>query len=139
VIALAPPPAAGTAEDLLSFVSPLPGLGDARSFTLSVLDDAGVLYAMRSTTEPAVRLFLVRPEAFFADYRPELPDDLLGELGAARPQDVAVLVVVTPGGDGEAPTANLPAPVVAHLGTGRAAQVVLDGTPWPLRAPLATS
>ena len=48
-----------------------------------------------------------------------------------------MLAVVHPGAE-EPTTANLLAPILVNPVTGAAAQVVLDGDEWPLRAPLGT-
>jgi len=110
-----------TAPDTIRTVAALPGLPGHLEYTLDGLDDEGILYALRSLADPAVRLFVVRPEARAAL---ELGDDL----------DPLLLVVVHPGAQDGPTTANLLAPVMVNPATGAAAQVVLDG--WPLRAPL---
>ncbi|MDT0165157.1 flagellar assembly protein FliW [Actinotalea sp. AC32] len=122
----------------LSFVAPPPGMLDLRRFTLSALDDAGFLFALRSAEQSAVRLFVMPPRPYFPAYAPEVDPSVLGSLEADA-DDAVLLVVVHPGGDGEHPTANLLAPVVVNARTGAAAQVVLDGDAWPLRAPLAAT
>jgi flagellar assembly factor FliW len=115
-------------------VAPLPGLPEHLDYSLEGLDDAGVLYAMRSLADPAVRLFVVRPEAFFEGYAPEVQGDIREALALAEGDEPLLLVVVHPGDGTEPSTANLLAPVMVNPATGAAAQVVLDG--WPLRAPL---
>lgn len=128
----------GESGDRLRFVAPLPGLGDLREFTLTALDSTGLLFALRAVDDPDVRLFLVPPQPFFADYAPALDADTLADLGVDDDEAV-VLAVVTPARGGEGPTANLLAPVVVNPRTGAAKQVLLDGSAWPLRAPLAVA
>lgn len=118
----------------LDFLTPPPGMVGLRRFTLGPLDDAGLLFSLRSDDDPGVRLFVIPPRPYFPDYAPYLGKDLVEELG----DDVVLLVVVHPGADGAAHTANLLAPVVVAP-DGRAAQVVLEGDDWPLRAPLTAS
>lgn len=115
-------------------VTPLPGLPDHRDFTLDGLDDSGLLYALRSLADPDVRLFVVRPEAFFEGYSPGADADTREALALHDDDEPLLFVVVHPGGEGSPTTANLLAPVMVNPSTGAAAQVVLDG--WPLRAPL---
>lgn len=122
----------------LRFLAPPPGMLDLRRFTLSPLDDAGFLFALRSADEAAVRLFVMPPRPYFPAYVPQVDPSVLGELEADA-DDAVLLVVVHPGQDGTPPTANLLAPVVVNARTGAAAQVVLDGDDWPLRAPLAAT
>ena len=124
-----------TAPTLVRPVAPLPGLPGHLDYSLEGLDDSGVLFAMRSLSDPAVRLFVVRPEAFFEGYAPDVQADTREALALADGEDPLLLVVVHPGDDASPSTANLLAPVMVNAATGAAAQVVLDG--WPLRAPLA--
>jgi flagellar assembly factor FliW len=120
----------------LHLVDPLPGLPGHAEFSLTPLDDIGVLYALRSLPEDerSIRLFVVTPGAFFPDYAPTVRSDVRDSIGVGD-GSVATLVVVSPGDDGTAPTANLLAPLVLDPATGQAVQTVLDGD-LPLRAPL---
>jgi len=119
--------------------APMPGLAGYEDFTLTPLDDAGVLYALRS--EPAggrpVRLFVVDPDRFFPDYHPAIDRDVLAAIGAEADRAVR-LVVVRPAGTDEPPTANLLAPLVLDPASGEAVQTVLTED-WPLRAPLVAA
>ncbi|MFT0847517.1 flagellar assembly protein FliW [Actinomycetaceae bacterium L2_0104] len=137
----------------LSFVEPLLGLGSHTDFVLNLVegtDDLFTLSVAGSGEGSRPRLFLLDPGAYFLDYDPVIAPDTVAELagpgeGRAEPDptdaadadDMAVLVVVHPADATSAPTANLLAPIVVHRATRRARQVVLDGTNWPLRAPLA--
>jgi flagellar assembly factor FliW len=127
----------------LEFAAPPPGMLDLRRFTLTPLDDAGFLFALRADDDAAVRLFVVPPSPYFPDYRPRLDPETLRTLdlgdGEHDGVDPVLLVVVHPGQDGQPPTANLLAPVVVNPLTGAALQVVLDSDDWPLRAPLGTT
>lgn len=122
----------------LDFVAPPPGLVDLHRFALSALDDTGYLFALRSTDAPDVRLFVIPPRAYFPGYTPRLDPEVLTALELDGTPAV-LLVVVHPGQDGQPPYANLLAPVVVNPRTGRAAQVVLDGAEYPLRAPLTAT
>ena len=115
-------------------VAPLPGLPGHLEYSLDGLDEGGILYALRSLADPAVRLFVVRPESFFEGYTPHVDADTRDALALGEGVEPLLLVVVHPGGEDAPTTANLLAPVMVNPATGAAAQVVLDG--WPLRAPL---
>lgn len=131
-----------SADERVSFVAPLLGLGGALDFTLRALDDLGTVFALRSVDEGAsTRLFLVHAAAHVRGYEPPVTVGLalLGVDGVpASDDDIATLVVLNPEGDGGAATVNLLAPVLVNTRTHRAVQIVLDGD-WPLRAPLAPS
>lgn len=117
-------------------VTPLPGLPDHLEYSLDRLDDDGTLFALRSASDPAVRLFVVRPEVFFAEYTPTVDGATRTAVGLGADDQVLLLVVVNPGDDTRPTTANLLAPVVINSATGAATQVVLNDAEWPLRAPL---
>ncbi|WP_449386352.1 flagellar assembly protein FliW [Cellulomonas soli] len=127
---------------VLTLVDPLPGLPAHDVLELDALDDAGALFALRSTDDAAapLRLFVVAPDAFFTGYTPDVAATaarLRAAGGEGTDAGHTVLVVVHPAGPSHAePTANLLAPLVVDLASGRAAQVVLEGD-WPLRAPLS--
>ncbi|WP_432493331.1 flagellar assembly protein FliW [Kineococcus gypseus] len=123
----------------VEFIAPLPGLPEHTRFTLVALDANGVLFSLRSSTDPALRLVLVAPERFFPDYSPVLDAASAQALELVSAEDAALLVVVNPGAGLAEATANLVAPVVLNHRTGRAAQVVLTGTDLPLRAPLVAA
>lgn len=124
---------------VLRLVAELPGLPGHEEFSLEPLDDEGVLFALRSTPEAArpVRLFVVAPHVFFADYSPVLDEDVLRTLDAdGEPVEPVLLAVVHPADDDRSRhSVNLLAPVVVDPRHGRARQVVLDAD-LPLRAPL---
>ncbi|MCL3860844.1 flagellar assembly protein FliW [Actinotalea sp. K2] len=120
---------------VLDFVEPPLGMMGLRSFTLTALDEAGLLFALRSTEQPDVRLFVIAPQPYFPQYSPDIDPTALAALDLTADEAV-LLVVVRPAQDDAPPTANLLAPVVLHPGTGRALQVVLESDEWPLRAPL---
>lgn len=94
------------------------------------------LYELRSLEQPDVRFMVAVPGAYFADYEIELDDHECGDLGLSEPGDALVLVMLTVGADAAATTANLLAPVVINARTRTAAQVILTGSDWPVRAPL---
>ncbi|QTE29848.1 flagellar assembly protein FliW [Pengzhenrongella sicca] len=117
-------------------VTALPGLPGHLEYSLDGLDDDGTLFALRSASDPTVRLFVVRPEVFFADYLPRVGASTREALGLGDDDEALLLVVVHPGDDDRPATANLLAPVVINPATGAASQVVLSDGDWPLRARL---
>ena len=118
---------------------------DAVSDTAAADDEAGQipaeaeespLYELRSLDQPDVRFMVVVPGAYFSDYEIELDDQECGDLGLTDSADALVLVMLTVGRDAANTTANLLAPVVINARTRAAAQVILTGSDWPVRAPL---
>jgi flagellar assembly factor FliW len=117
----------------LHFAEPLPGFPAEDEYTLSRIDEQGVLYSLRAVHEPGLRFVLTAPEAFFADYRPDVAGALAPILGD---DDVSLLVVLTLGTGLADATANLRAPIAVSESTGRAVQVVLEDEDLPMREPL---
>ncbi len=147
----------------LSFVRPLPGFGHLTHFALVRLDHAedapdagdgpagvgddpgalsdgdpaGLLFELRSLQAPDVRFLVAAAAAFFPDYEIELDEEAVGDLALRDAADALVLVVLTVGDDAASTTANLLAPVVVNARNRSAAQIILSGTDWPVRATVA--
>ena len=117
--------------DRLAFVAPPFGLDPLVDFAVDEIGPG--LFALRGAGD--VRLFALDAAQHLPDYSPELTDAQAASLDLTEPTDALLLVVATPGETGT--TVNLLAPIVAHTGTGRAAQVILEGQDHPLRAELA--
>lgn len=118
----------------LTFAAPLPGLDPLVEFDLAEVEDSVGLYTLRDTAGADVRLFLLDPVHFVPEYRPALTAEQLAALDAASDAELDVYVVATIQ-DG-APVVNLLAPIVVEPRAARAAQVILEGDEWPLRAGL---
>ena len=131
-----------TASLPIHMVEPLPGIGAYTDYHLAAVEGSDALYTLRAVAtseaapQGAPRLFLLDPRAFFPDYTPRIPDSVTEELGG---NSIVVLVVLHPGVDDDAHTANLLAPIVIDAQTHRGRQVLLEGSDWPLRAPLVAS
>lgn len=85
-----------TAVPQVRFVVPLPGLEPLTRFALVRLDDAGLLYSLRSRQDPSVRLVAMPPSGCFPGYTPELDDDTAAVLGPTRSEDALTLASSTP-------------------------------------------
>jgi flagellar assembly factor FliW len=123
----------------LEFVAPFPGFPGRTRFALVALDEDGVLYALRSLDDPSLRLLVVPPTPFFPEYAPEIDDVTAAMLGLSRAEQAVVLLVLNPGEGAGTATANLLAPIVINSETRQAAQVVLSGADFPVRAPLVAA
>ena len=119
---------------VLTCTAPPPGLAPHVDFALAPVDGADGLFAMRAVEDDARRLYLVDPNTVLAEYAPTLTDAQVADLALASADDAFVLVVAHPAADGA--SVNLLAPVVVNRATGAAAQVILEGQDYPVRAPL---
>ncbi len=130
----------------LSFIRPIPGFTDLRRFALVRLDAAEAvtapvegespLYELRSLERPDVRFMVAAPGIYFTGYEIVLDDQECEDLGLIDSAEALVLVMLTVGPDAESTTANLLAPVVINARTRAAAQIILTGSDWPVRAPI---
>ncbi len=126
----------GVLPDQIAFTLPIPGFPDEREFTVTELDEHGVLFALRSVRTPGLRFVLAAPGRFFPRYQPVLMPADVAALGVSDGDEVLVLVVVTVTDGIADATANLLAPIVIAADRGTAVQLVLADGDLPLRAPL---
>ncbi len=124
-----------TATTAVEFASPMPGLAPYTAFALEPIAGAEGLFALRST-DADVRLFLLEPVTGEYGYEPRIPSGILSDVGAADQLETRLFVVANPAEDGV--FLNLRAPVVMHRESGRAAQVILEDTSYPIRVPLSS-
>jgi flagellar assembly factor FliW len=124
----------------IRFVRHIPGFPGLSRYALVDLgngDGEPVLFELRSIEQPEIRFMVAVPGAFFPDYEVELDTASCEELDLHDAADALVLVVLTVGPDLTSSTANLLAPVVVNARTRAAAQVILSGSDWPVRAAVA--
>ncbi len=122
---------------VLELVRPLVGFPDLRRFALGRLVDDGLICDFRSLDDPSVSFVVVPPGEFFADYAPEIDDDVVDALGIETAEDLLTLVLVTLGDAAEDATANLRAPLLINHRNRRATQAILDDPALPMKAALA--
>jgi flagellar assembly factor FliW len=104
---------------------------------LAAADADAVLFEMRCVEKPELSFLVGVPRAFFPDYSIELDDQSCDDLDLKDQSDALVLVILSTGTDPASTTANLLAPVVINGRTRMAAQIILNGTEWPVRAKIA--
>ena len=125
----------------VAFVAPPFGLEPLVDFALDEVEGAAGLFALRATGSgsgaeaEAVRLYVLDAAVHLPDYSPVLTDEQTTGLDLHDAAEALLLVVATPASSGM--TVNLLAPVVVNTRTGTAAQLILEGQDWPLRAELA--
>jgi len=117
----------------LEFVTPPPGLAPLVDFTLAPIDSAPGLFSL-TAKDGAARLFVLDAALHLPGYAPRIPSADLAAIGAGDGAAPMILVVVNPGAQS---TANLSAPMVLNTASGACVQVILEGSDWPLRHPLA--
>lgn len=106
------------------------------SFTLTPVTADGPLYTLTSTTPGGPEFVLIDPAAYFPQYTPEVPEPVVDALALTTHNAKALALVSIPASGAADATANLLAPVVLNVETGRAAQVVLTDGAYAVREPL---
>ena len=119
------------------FVAPLLGLEHLSRFALVELEEGSPVFTLQSLEQDGVQLVVMVPSAVFTGYDPAFDGVARAALGLAPEQEPLLLVVLTAGESLARSTVNLLAPIAVNPADGRAAQIVLTGSDYPLRAPLA--
>jgi flagellar assembly factor FliW len=115
------------------FVEPLAGFPDERDFTMTPIDEQGLLHSLRSTTTSGLRFVLGSAPAFFPAYAKQVTAAVSAALAGA---EVELLLVLTIGTGLADATANLRAPIALVRENDHAVQVILDDESLPMCKPL---
>ncbi len=121
---------------IVTLTRPMPGFPDHHRFVVLQPDPEVPFQWFQSVDGEDVCFLIVDPRLFFPDYRLEVKEQELADLGIESPEETAVAVVVSLAGGPEQATANLLAPIVFNTRKKRARQLILEGSGYPLRAPL---
>ena len=124
---------------IINFTKPMPGMDTGGSrYALLDLNPESPVKLLQSVLDPNICLIVGDPGALVPNYVVDLPKDVSLELELNGLGSAAVLVVLTILGDEAGnTTANLKAPIVVNRKTFKAAQVILSGTNYSMREPIA--
>lgn len=134
-------------DEVVAFADGLPGFQAVRSMALlgageieGASSDGGhhSLFWLQDVTDPDLAFLTIVPWTAYPDYDIDIDAE---ELGAADPDDLCVLAIVTArrGDGGVRLTSNLLAPVVIDTKRRIGKQLILPDSDWPVQAPLAES
>ncbi|HLC26249.1 MAG TPA: flagellar assembly protein FliW [bacterium] len=118
---------------IISFPSGVIGFPQVRQYVLLEDDKNAPFQWLQAVEDANLRFLVINPFLFRKDYEFEIPDPILEQIGAEKPEDVAVLAIVTIQPDTHRLTANLQGPVVVAGNTRIAKQLVLVSTPYHTR------
>lgn len=137
------------ASDLVTFPDGIPGFaGRRRMLVINGGDLLGAetseshpgLFWLQDAEDPDLAFLTTVPWSAYPDY--DVDPDLDPQIfDGTQPDDVCVLTIVTVRRDETSATltTNLLAPIVIDQRRRVGKQVVLEGSDWPVRAPLAES
>lgn len=121
---------------ILEFSNGLPGLEEYKYFAVLQFEDSYPIYWLQSTEDGDVCLPVVDSFAALPEYAFELSDEDVEELGLESHEDLHVISVLVIPESIELMTANLAAPVIINVKTGKAKQVILGGSQYNVRHPV---
>jgi flagellar assembly factor FliW len=121
------------------FADGIPGFPQIQEWALARLDEFSPVFDLHALDGSGTRFVAVGSYGFFPDYAPEINDDVADQLELTSAEDALVLLIVNVGADLPSSTVNLAAPVIVNSKKLKGAQVVLEDTNLPLRAPLTSS
>jgi flagellar assembly factor FliW len=120
----------------LRFNDGLQPFADAKAFELCVVLDAPPFLRMECQTQDLAYI-LVDPFILVDNYRPDVPDQDLKEIGLANGEMPLVLAIVNIRHGVENATVNLAGPILVHPKTGQAKQtVLLNAAKYSCRHPI---
>ncbi len=125
------------AARLIELEEGLLGFPQERRYCLLQVKEGSPFKWMQSVERPELAFLVVGPHEFFRDYEVFLGDEAAAEMALEKPEDAAVLALVSIQED-QAVTANLMGPVVVNTRTGRGRQIVLDNDKYTTRHRLCT-
>ena len=122
-------------EQVLRFRDGIPGFPEHENFMLVSLAEGSAFQMLRSLDDPDLSLIVCVPWLFFPDYAPELSEIEQEELGIEELSDAVVFCSVTL--EDEEVYVNLLGPFIVNANTREGRQLVLAGSEYPVRAPIA--
>lgn len=127
-----------TSEDIINFPEGMLGFNELRRFVL--LDDpTDEIFAwLQSCEDPNIAFPILEPELFSTNYSVQLTKHDLETMGLKSLDGIRCFTIITIPSDPTQMTANLKAPVVIHVGTRTARQVVLQDNSLAIREPIFT-
>lgn len=113
------------------------GFSEHKKYILVHREEDALFLWLHSVDDPELAFVVTDPRHFISDYQMQLTDDEREFLQLKDESEIGLLVLVTiPEGDPGGITANMLAPVIYHMPSSRAWQVVLEDVDYDIRYPL---
>ena len=125
-----------TRADVLTFVDGLPGFPGQQQFAIVAQPGLEPFMTLEALAEGGPSFVVVPPSAVVDDYEVPVDNDTAEALGVSDPDDAFILAIVSVAGGGGTHTVNLLGPLVVNRLSGRARQLVLVDSSYPLEHPL---
>lgn len=120
-------------EDVIQFPAGLVGMPSLTRWLILDLEDGVPLKWFQSLDRPDFGFPVTSPGYFVDEYHPGIPNSILEDLGEARNEDLAVLVITTVHPGGQKITGNLLSPLVLGLNSHCGCQWTSQDGGWPVQ------
>lgn len=121
---------------ILHFKDGLPGFEEYRYFAILQFEESYPIFWLQSTEDSEICLPVVDAFAAVPDYAFNIEDGDVNELGLSGPEDLHVVSVLVIPDKIDGMTANLAAPIIINVTTGKAKQIILNGGEYSVRSPV---
>ena len=121
---------------LIHFDAGVPGLEEYKKFTLLQFEESYPIIWLQAIDYGGVCLPVLDTFAVLPGYVFNIDDEDVKELGLTGPEDLHVVSVVVIPDDIQRMTANLAAPIIINTVTGKAKQIMLNGSDFNVRTPV---
>lgn len=126
------------AEEIWHFAKGLPGFEDEQYFTLLPIGEDAEFQVLQSTATAEVAFIVANPYKLVTDYDFKLDDAAVEQLEIEKPEDVAVLNIVSLKEPFAQSTINLQAPIIFQTKNKKAKQVILNDRRFAIKHPFTT-
>ena len=118
------------------FYEGIPGLEDNRRYALLNLEDSNPIFWLQSVEDSGVCLPVVDTFKVLPEYAFNVSDEDVADLGIWNPSDLHVMSILVIPENIEGMTANLAAPIIVNIKTGKAKQIILPDDNYVVRYPV---
>lgn len=126
-------------DKIITFENGIIGFPELKHFTLLHDEEKGTgagIRFLQSLEEPAFAMPVMDPFMVKLDYKPEVDDELLADLGCLTEDNLLILVTVTVPSDLTKMSVNLQGPLVINVDEHKACQIIIDGGQYPVKFPI---
>ncbi|HHV50830.1 MAG TPA: flagellar assembly protein FliW [Clostridiales bacterium] len=121
-------------EDIIHFPEGIYGIEAINDYVFLERNDLDVpIIWMQAVHNKHIRFVVFDPLFIVDEYQPEIPDDILGKLGAKSLDNLKFFVIAVVPKNIEDMTVNLKSPIVVNFETKKAYQVILENSDYSVR------
>ena len=121
---------------LIVFDEGVPGLEEYHNYALLQFEETYPIMWLQSVEEGGICLPVLNTYAVLSGYVFDIVDEDATELELKGPEELLVVSVLVIPEDIQGMTANLAAPIIINLVSGKARQIMLTGSDYNVRAPV---